>query len=58
MLFTEWTIGSVQLEGTGQCLPLGEFMLPFFMSNWIEDMIYMPDEIILTRMMIALDLEF
>ena len=33
-------------------------MQHFSTSHHIEDMIYMPDEIILARMMTALDLEF
>ena len=37
---------------------LGRVHAAFFNSHQIEAMIYMPDEIILARMMTALDLEF
>ena len=55
LLYTE--LGPHSWKVQGNICPL-ESSCSIFTSHQIEDMIYMPDEIILARMMTALDLGF
>ena len=58
MPYTTWTIGSIQQEHTEQCLFLARVHAACFSCYQFNAMTYMPDGIILARMMTALDLEF
>ena len=58
MLYVEWIIGSMHLEDTDQHLSLRRFIKAFFNYYQLHTMGYKPDQIILQRMMTALDLEF
>ena len=57
MPYTTWTIGSIQQEHTEQHLFLAESMQPFSTATNFGAITYIPHEIVLARVMTALDLE-